>query len=84
MDEVKIDFIFIWVNGMPPRNPMHLFHFIDGETYEVDVLGHINGKFVVFDDIHAQFPSHQRLALTEPNLEELRKFRITWKTLKIS
>jgi hypothetical protein len=84
MDGIEIDFIFTWTNGMPPRNPMYLFHYIDGETYEVDVSGHLNGKFVIADDIDSRFPSHQRLALTEQNLEELRKFRITWKTLKIS
>lgn len=81
MDEVKIDFIFTWSNGMPPRHPMYLFHYIDGETYEVDVLGHLNGKFVISDDIDSRFPSHQRLALTEQNLEELRKFSLKWEKI---
>jgi hypothetical protein len=81
MDGIEIDFIFTWGYGMPQRNPMYLFHYIDGETYEVDVLGHLRGNFVIADDINAQFPSHQRLALTEQNLEELRKFSVKWEKI---
>jgi hypothetical protein len=81
MEETKIDFSFTWFKGMPARNSMYLFHYMDGETYDVDVSGYISGKFVLGDDIHACFPSHQRLHLTGTNLEELRNFSVQWEKI---
>jgi hypothetical protein len=81
MEKVEIDFSFFWFEGMPQRNGMYLFRYIDGEIYDVDLLGHINGKFAIFDDINAEFPAKQRLALTESNLAELRKFSVEWKKI---
>jgi hypothetical protein len=78
MCDIKIDFSFTWFKGMPERGHTYPFHYVDGETYDVDVLGHISGKFVLADDIHAWFPSHQRLHLTGTNLEELRNFSVQW------
>ncbi len=81
MEKIQVDFSFVWFKSMPQRNPMYLFHYVDGETYDVDTLGQVSGKFVISDDIHAYFPSHQRLALSESNLDELRKFSVRWEKI---
>jgi hypothetical protein len=65
---------------MPQKNSMYYFQYIDGEMYEVDLLGHINGKFSIWIG-NEPSQSQQRLALTESNLEELRKFSVRWEKI---
>lgn len=82
MDVSKIDFRFSWFEGMPQRNSMYLFRYIDGETYEIDGFGHVSGNFAIFDDIDAIFPSHQRISLLKADIEQLRKFSVKWKRIR--
>lgn len=80
MGEIEIDFSFLWFEGMPQKNSMYYFQHIDGEMYEVDLLGHINGKFSIWiGNEYSQ--SQQRLALSESNLDELRKFSVRWEKI---
>jgi len=81
MGEDKVGFKFTWTKGMPQRNEMYLFRYIDGEEYEIDDTGHVIGKFALFDDIHAHFPVDQRLSLIKPDIEELRKFLVRWEKI---
>ena len=82
MEESKIDFIFTWGTMMPQRHDMYLFRYIDGETYEIDMFGHVSGNFAIFDDIDAIFPSHQRISLLKADIEQLRKFSVKWKRIR--
>ncbi len=82
MGEDKVGFKFTWTKGMPQRDlTMHLFHYIEGEEYEIDDTGHVIGRFSVFHDTDAIFPTEQRILLRKEDIEELRKFLVVWERI---
>jgi hypothetical protein len=82
MEEIEIVFKFRWFNGMPQRNPMYLFRYVDGMEYAVDKLGHVSGMFCFFGDLEEIPPHYKQLYLDIEGLKEAKKLEITWKTVR--